>query len=290
MKAIDSVYTNFWGREKPKFTDMELALMEGGHSLQHDTKFSFLKLIKETAGDPLGAMLAQKGLAPPPAVPTGPSDIDQAKLDQIMQRIAAAEQPQPDPPAPAVQATPTVPATIPTTKKAIKAKPEQGAKPKAYVPVTKSPFELVLRKAALGAKMAGAELAAFMGQCAHESAKFTTTKEFSSGTQYEGRADLGNTQPGDGARYKGRGFIQITGRANYTAAGKALGIDLVNYPELAERPDIATKVSIWYWNTRVKPRVANFGNTKAVTKKVNGGVNGLQDRTKLTKSFQVANK
>jgi predicted chitinase len=290
MKAIDSVYTNFWGREKPKFTDMELALMEGGHSLQHDTKFSFLKLIKETAGDPLGAMLAQKGLAPPPAVPTGPSDIDQAKLDQIMQRIAAAEQPQPDPPAPAVQATPTVPATITTTKKAIKAKPEQGAKPKAYVPVTKSPFELVLRKAALGAKMAGAELAAFMGQCAHESAKFTTTKEFSSGTQYEGRADLGNTQPGDGARYKGRGFIQITGRANYTAAGKALGIDLVNHPELAERPDIATKVSIWYWNTRVKPRVANFGNTKAVTKKVNGGVNGLQDRTKLTKSFQVANK
>jgi len=290
MKAIDNVYINFWGREKPKFTDMELALMEGGHSLQNDTKFSFLKLIKETAGDPLGAMLAQKGLAPAPAVPAGPSEIDQAKLDQIMQRIAAAEQPQPDPPAPAVQANPTIAATVPATKKVVKAKPEQGAKPKAYVPVTKSPFELVLRKAALGAKMAGAELAAFMGQCAHESAKFTTTKEFSSGTQYEGRADLGNTQAGDGARYKGRGFIQITGRANYTAAGKALGIDLVNHPELAERPDIATKVSIWYWNTRVKPRVANFGNTKAVTKKVNGGVNGLQDRTKLTKSFQVANK
>ena len=293
MKAIDSVYINFWGREKPKFTDMELALMEGGHSLQKDNKFSFLKSIKEIAGDPLGAMLAQKGLAPAPAaptpsVPTGPSDIDQAKLDQIMQRIAAAEQP--DPPAPAVQATPTIAATAPVTKKAVKAKPEQGAKPKAYVPVTKSPFELLLRKAALGAKMAGAELAAFMGQCAHESAKFTTTKEFASGTQYEGRADLGNTQPGDGARYKGRGFIQITGRANYTAAGKALGIDLVSHPELAERPDIATKVSIWYWNTRVKPRVANFNNTKQVTKKVNGGVNGLQDRTKLTKSFQVANK
>lgn len=288
MKAIDGVYINFWGREKPKFSDMELALMEGGHSLQNDTKFSFLKLIKETTVDPLGAMLAQKGLAPAPVLPAGPSEIDQAKLDQIMQRIAAAEQP--DPPAPAVQANPTITTTVPATKKAVKAKPEQGAKPKTYIPVTKSPLELVLRKAALGAKMVGAELAAFMGQCAHESAKFTTTKEFSNGTQYEGRADLGNTQPGDGARYKGRGFIQITGRANYTAAGKALGIDLVNHPELAERPDIATKVSIWYWNTRVKPRVANFGNTKAVTKKVNGGVNGLQDRTKLTKSFQVANK
>lgn len=275
----DLGYINFWGKQKPKFSAMELALMEGGHSLEKPEKFSFLKSIKEAVDDPLGSMLAQKGLAP---MPTGPSEIDQAKLDQIIQRIASAEQPQPAKPAPTVQATPTA--------KAVKPKPEQAAKPKAYVPVTTSPFEILLRKAALGARMAGAELAAFMGQCAHESAKFTTTKEFSSGQQYEGRADLGNTQPGDGVKYKGRGFIQITGRANYTAAGKALGIDLVNHPELAERPDIATKVSIWYWNTRVKPRVANFANTKAVTKKVNGGVNGLQQRTKLTKSFQVANR
>ena len=236
----------------------------------------------ETAEDPLGNLLNQKGLVPPQATPAGPSAVDQAKLDQIMQRIAAAEQPAQS--APATQVAP------PTSKKSPANKPAQGARPKAYVPVTTSPFELLLRKAALGAKMAGAELAAFMGQCAHESARFTTTKEFSNGTQYEGRADLGNTQPGDGALYKGRGFIQITGRANYTAAGKALGIDLVNHPELAERPDIATKVSIWYWNTRVKPNVGNFANTKAVTKKVNGGVNGLQQRTKLTKSFQVANK
>ena len=239
----------------------------------------------ETADDPLGNLLAQKGLAP---APSGPSEIDKAKLDQIMQRIASA-QAEEDPPAPAVQANPTITKT-PVAKAPVKSKPEQGAKPKKYVPVTTSPFELLLRKAALGARMVGAELAAFMGQCAHESAKFTTTKEFSNGTQYEGRADLGNTQPGDGARYKGRGFIQITGRANYTAAGKALGVDLVNHPELAERPDIATKVSIQYWNTRVKPRVGDFANTKQVTKKVNGGVNGLQDRTKLTKSFQVANR
>jgi len=278
--SIDSIYHNHWGKQKPKFSAMELALMEGGHSLEKAEKFSFLKSIKEAVDDPLGSMLAQKGLAP---MPTGPSEIDQAKLDQIIQRIASAEQPQPATPAPV--ATPQV-----TAKPIAKPKPQQAAKPKAYVPVTTSPFELLLRKAALGARMAGAELAAFMGQCAHESAKFTTTKEFSSGQQYEGRADLGNTQPGDGVKYKGRGFIQITGRANYTAAGKALGIDLVNRPELAERPDIATKVSIWYWNTRVKPRVANFGNVKQVTKKVNGGVNGLQDRTKLTKSFQVANK
>ena len=275
-------YISPWAIKK-KFSDMELALMEGGHSLEVESKepkFTFLKSILETAEDPLGSMLAQKGLAP---APTGPSAIDQAKLDQIIQRISNPE--------PEVQpvATPQV-TTKPIAKAKAKPTSGQSASPKKYVPVTTSPFELILRKAALGAKMAGAELAAFMGQCAHESAKFTTTKEFSSGQQYEGRADLGNIQPGDGARYKGRGFIQITGRANYTAAGKALGIDLVNHPELAERPDIATKVSIWYWNTRVKPRVGNFANIKQVTKKVNGGVNGLQDRTKLTKSFQVANK
>lgn len=243
--------------------------------------------------DPLGQMLGQRGLAP---MPTGPSSVDQEKLDQIMSRMSADEPATTTPvPSPAVQSTPVAPSTKGKTKPV-----QQGAsrtkvvapklKPKQYVPVTNSPFELVLRKAALGAKIAGAELAAFMGQCAHESAKFTATKEFSSGQQYEGRADLGNTQPGDGVKYKGRGFIMITGRANYTAAGKALGIDLVNHPELAERPDVATKVSLWYWNKFVKPKISNFANTKQVTKKINGGVNGLQDRTKLTKSFQVANK
>ena len=206
--------------------------------------------------DPLGQMLGQKGLAPMPA---GPSEIDQSKLDQIMQRLSAEPAPEPAVatpiPTPAVTANPIMPAKAPSTPK-----PQQGAKPKAYVPVTSSPFELVLRKAAMGAKLAGAELAAFLGQCAHESAKFTTTKEFADGSQYEGRKDLGNVKPGDGPKYKGRGFIQITGRANYTQAAKDLGIDLVNHPELAERPDVATKVSLWYWKTRVQPKISNFNN------------------------------
>ena len=234
------------------------------------------------AADPLGDLINQKGW-------TGPSEIDQAKLDQIMQRLTAANKEEPMP-APAVQADPTKNIEPAVKAKAAPAKPAVKAAPKPYVPVTKSPFEISLRKAAIGARIAGAELAAFLGQCAHESAKFTTTKEFADGSQYEGRKDLGNVKPGDGVRYKGRGFIQITGRANYTAAAKDLGIDLVNHPELAEKPDVAIKVSLWYWKTRVQPKISNFANTKAVTKKVNGGVNGLQDRTKLTKSFQAANK
>ena len=239
--------------------------------------------------DPLGQMLGQKGLAP---MPTGPSEIDQAKLDQIIQRLSA-DSPEPAVatpiPTPAVTANPALPTTKPA-KVASVPKPQQGAKPKAYVPVTGSPFELVLRKAAMGAKLAGAELAAFLGQCAHESAKFTTTKEFADGSQYEGRKDLGNVYPGDGPKYKGRGFIQITGRANYTQAAKDLGIDLVNHPELAEKPDVATKVSLWYWKTRVQPKISNFNNTKAVTKKINGGLRGLDKREKYTQNFKVANK
>ena len=246
------------------------------------------------AADPLGDLINQKGWS-------GPSEIDQAKLDQIMQRLTAASKAEEPMSAPAVQAdptaaipqaaaTPTKPDTGAATKPTAKSTKAVKAAPKPYVPVTGSPFEISLRKAAIGAKIAGAELAAFLGQCAHESAKFTTTKEFADGSQYEGRKDLGNVKPGDGVKYKGRGFIQITGRANYTQAAKDLGIDLVNHPELAEKPDVAAKVSLWYWKTRVQPKISNFTNTKAVTKKVNGGTNGLQQRTNLTKSFQVANK
>jgi predicted chitinase len=75
-------------------------------------------------------------------------------------------------------------------------------------------------------------------------------REFASGEAYEGRKDLGNTQPGDGPRYKGRGFIQLTGRANYAAYGKKLGIDLVGNPDLALRPDIAAKIVVAYWKDR----------------------------------------
>jgi len=266
------------------------------------------EFLYETDIDPINSLLQKKGVIPKDPEPTvkGVSQIDQDKLDQIIQRLSAGQEPEPavttavtaptissKPIAPAVSSKPISPEKVAVAKATpVKQKGGQGAMPshKPYAPVTSSPFEISIRKAAIGAKLAGAELSAFLGQCAHESAKFTTTKEFSDGSQYEGRKDLGNVNPGDGVKYKGRGFIQITGRANYTQAAKDLGIDLVNHPELAERPDIATKVSLWYWKTRVQPKISNFTNTKQVTKKVNGGVNGLQQRTKLTKSFQVANK
>lgn len=120
--------------------------------------------------------------------------------------------------------------------------------------------------------------AAFLAQLAEESAGFTAMREYASGAEYEGRASLGNTQPGDGVRFKGRGFIQITGRSNYTAAGSALGLDLVNNPELAETTENAARIAAWYWKTRNITPPADQGDFVRVTKLINGGTNGLAQR------------
>ena len=141
------------------------------------------------------------------------------------------------------------------------------------------------KDAATEAGLSGAEMAAFMAQVAHESDGFNTTKEYASGAAYEGRKDLGNTQKGDGKRYKGRGYIQLTGRSNYDKAGKALGLDLVGNPSLAEDPKVAADVSLWFWKTQVKPQVPDFLDTERVTKVVNGGFNGLSDRKSYLEKF-----
>lgn len=120
--------------------------------------------------------------------------------------------------------------------------------------------------------------AAFVAQLAHESGELRHFEELASGHAYEGRRDLGNTQPGDGARFKGRGPIQLTGRANYAAASKALGIDLVNNPELASRPDVGFRVAAWYWKSRGLNELADSGDFDGITKRINGGMNGASER------------
>lgn len=102
---------------------------------------------------------------------------------------------------------------------------------------------------------------------------------------YGGRADLGNTQPGWGGKYLGRGFIQITGRANYEAAGQALGLDLVGHPELAEQPEVAAKIAVWYWQSHHCGARARAGDTAGVTKLVNGADIGLAERQKLYTAY-----
>ena len=103
-------------------------------------------------------------------------------------------------------------------------------------------------------------------------------EEIASGAAYEGRRDLGNTQPGDGVRYKGRGPIQLTGRNNYRAAGQALGLPLEQNPTLASRPDVGFRIAGWFWKTRGLNALADQGAFTTISERINGGHNGLADR------------
>jgi putative chitinase len=103
---------------------------------------------------------------------------------------------------------------------------------------------------------------------------FAPIEEYASGAAYEGRGDLGNTQPGDGMRFKGRGFIQLTGRANYEEYGRKLGVDLVGNPDLALDPKISAKIMVEYFAERGVDNKAAAGNWEGVRRAVNGGMNG----------------
>lgn len=131
-------------------------------------------------------------------------------------------------------------------------------------------------------------LAHFLSQCAHESGNFKWVVEFASGKAYEGREDLGNTQPGDGVKFKGRGFIQLTGRANYNTFSKFVNEDCVINPEL-----VATKYPMmsaaYFFDKNNLWKTCDIGSTdevvKKVTRRVNGGTNGLDDRLKKFHHF-----
>jgi len=121
-------------------------------------------------------------------------------------------------------------------------------------------------------------MAHFMAQVAHESGGFRYMEEIASGQAYEGRADLGNAQPGDGKRYKGRGPIQLTGRANYRLFGRALGIDFEGHPEMVAYPSVGLLAGCHFWQMRGLNELADADDVVAITKRVNGGANGLSDR------------
>lgn len=129
------------------------------------------------------------------------------------------------------------------------------------------------------------EQAIFLAQVDHESGGFQYLEEIASGAAYEGRSDLGNTQSGDGTRFKGRGYIQLTGRSNYQTYGDILGIDLVNNPQLAATPENAAKLAVAYWNNRVKGSGAHT-NIESASVAVNGGYNGYQDRVNKYNAYR----
>lgn len=126
----------------------------------------------------------------------------------------------------------------------------------------------------------------FLSQCGHESASLRYMHEIASGAEYEGRRDLGNVNPGDGRKYRGRGPIQLTGRANYTAF-----FNYIEKPELIDTPEnlesdysLAWQASGWFWSEYAKiNKWADEDNVEMVTRKVNGGLNGFEDRKQYLK-------
>ncbi len=128
----------------------------------------------------------------------------------------------------------------------------------------------------------------FLAQVAHESDRFNALEEYASGEEYEWDRNLGNVQEGDGMRFKGRGLIQVTGRANYGECGRALGVDLINNPTKLVNPDLASRSAGWFWTIKAQLNGnADNDDVRTVTRVINGGYNGLDDRIQL---LQAAKK
>lgn len=128
--------------------------------------------------------------------------------------------------------------------------------------------------------------AMFLAQIAHESAQLVYTEEIASGAAYEYRKELGNTQPGDGRRYKGRGLLQITGRANYADCSRWMtsgdeNLFLDNPELLATDALFACRSAAWFWRSRALNPATDRADVVTVSRRINGGINGLADRIRL---------
>ena len=159
----------------------------------------------------------------------------------------------------------------------------------------------------------------FVGQCAHESNNFTRLEEglnysasrlmavwpsrfptldaaapYANNPEklankvYGGRADLGNKEDGDGFKFHGRGCIQLTGRDLYERCGEAIGADLINQPQLLVEPHYAALSAAWFWNKKGLNALADSKDYDTMTKRINGGLNGQDDRkAKIAKAISV---
>ena len=121
----------------------------------------------------------------------------------------------------------------------------------------------------------------YLSQIGHESGQLRYSEEIASGKAYEGRKDLGNTEIGDGIWYKGRGLIQITGRFNYEKLTNYFGVDFIQEPELLKTPEWAIKSSLWFWRIKGLNEIADTGDFEKLTRRINGGLNGLKDRLEI---------
>jgi putative chitinase len=130
--------------------------------------------------------------------------------------------------------------------------------------------------------------AAFLAQVASESNELTFLEQLMGNPAADdGRADLGNTVPGDGRKYKGRGPLMVAGRANYKAAGQALKVDLLDKPELMAKPEVGSRAAAWYWKVNGLNELADRGDIRAMTRKVHGDLAYLDARAKFYKQAKA---
>ncbi|MBI6683998.1 glycoside hydrolase family 19 protein [Pseudomonas viridiflava] len=164
----------------------------------------------------------------------------------------------------------------------LKILPNAGLKAGVFVPA----LNIAMTRYCIDTRL---RVAAFIAQIGHESGQLRYVRELGNDS-YLAKYDtgqlalrLGNTPDadGDGQLYRGRGLIQVTGRANYEACGEALGLDLLRQPELLERPDHAAMSAAWFWDRANLNALADKGDFLMITRRINGGTNGLADRQVL---------
>ena len=157
----------------------------------------------------------------------------------------------------------------------------------------------LLRDEARKNNITGKELALLLAHAAHETGNFKWLEEWSPSKnkikyfskkydkkyQPKKAAILGNDQIGDGYRYRGRGFFQLTGKYNYKQVGDDLNIDLIKNPDLASNPKIAAKIAVWYWKNRVAPQAEDMTDLHQTTKPINSALRGLEDRKTYKKHY-----
>ena len=132
--------------------------------------------------------------------------------------------------------------------------------------------------------------AAFLAQWAHETGGWRWMKELggpSYFSKYDGRKDLGNIEPRDGYRYRGRGHCMLTGRANYAKYGKKLNLPLLDQPDLAASPAISARIAGQYWDDHGLNELADEGKFKSITMLICGGLNGWEDRKR---KYEIAKR
>ncbi|KPC14248.1 glycoside hydrolase family 19 protein [Pseudomonas syringae group genomosp. 3] len=169
-----------------------------------------------------------------------------------------------------------------TTQQLLQILPNASSRAGVFVPA----LNVAMGKYGIVTKL---RIAAFLAQIGHESGQLRYVRELG-GDKYLSKYDtgklaerLGNTPEadGDGQFYRGRGLIQVTGRANYAECGEALGLDLISHPELLEQPEHAAMSAAWYWSSRGLNTLADKGDVLQITRRINGGTNGLADRQAL---------